>query len=192
MKSKLIIVIFASLVLAACGTLPETRYFTLEWQQLAEPATNDAVLFVQRFDAVPMLKNDQMMYKTSLYEIKYDNYHRWVMSPCVLLSHKTAEYFDSNGLFSRAVLDMPRGATHALFGRVLHFEEIDYNGQHKVFIAITFDLKTLSTDELLLNTTITKQVDVAEKSAEAIVAAMSSATKLVLDDLSMEIQKVMN
>ncbi len=192
MKSKLIMSALATLLFVTCGKVPETHYFTLEWQQLSEPTASDAVLFVQRFDAVPMLKNDQMMYKTSLYEIKYDNYRRWVMSPCILLSHKTAEYLNSNGLFSRTVLDAPRGATHSLFGHVTHFEEIDYDGQHKVVISITFDLKSFADDELLLNTTITKEVDVAEKSAEAIVAAMSSATKLVLEDLSTDIQHVLN
>jgi ABC-type uncharacterized transport system auxiliary subunit len=172
--------------------MPETHYFTLEWQQLSTPASSDAVLLVQRFDAVPTLKNDRMMYKTSLYEIKYDNFRRWAMPPSLLLSQKAADYFSASDLFKHAVQDLPRGATHSLFGYITHFEEIDYGGQHKVLVSINFELSNMDDSKPLLTTTISKEVDVAAKSAESIVQAMSMATKLVLDDLSSEIQTVLN
>ncbi len=192
MKAKLLFVILVSLLLATCGKVPETHYFTLEWQQLAKPATSDAVLFVQRFDAVPMLKNDQMMYKTSPYEIKYDNYRRWVMSPSLLLSHKTAEYLSTSGLFDHVVVDVPRAsATHSLFGHVTHFEDIDFGGRHHVRITVTFELKDIQEDKVLFNTTLSQEADVSENSAEGIVVAMSAATRQMLDDLSREIQNVL-
>lgn len=192
MNSKFLIAILGFFLLVACGKVPETHYFTLEWQQLSEPTAGDAVLLVQRFDATPLLKNDEMMYKTSAYEIKYDNYRRWVMSPGVLLSHKTADYFSGTGLFKQVVVDTPSDAiTHVLSGHVTHFEEIDFGGQHNVHISVNFELKDLENKSTVVTTTISKQVDVTGNSAEAIVQAMSTATKSVLDDLNSQIVATM-
>ena len=185
MKLKTLIVICFGVLISSCGKMPETHYFSLEWQELSVPAADGiGVLHIQAFDAAPMLKYDKMMYKTSLYQVKYDNYRRWVMAPGSLLTQKAAEYFQSSGLFENVVLDVPRGMKClSLFGRVNHFEEIDYAGQHKALISITFELTNFDERQPLFLTSIKKEVDVQGRNAEDIVAAMSQATRLVFEDL---------
>ncbi|MBN1465706.1 membrane integrity-associated transporter subunit PqiC [candidate division KSB1 bacterium] len=192
MNSKVLIFAAGVLLLLACGKTPETQYFTLEWQQLAaEQPPIGGVLHIQNFDAAPMLKNDKMTYKTSLYQIKYDNFRRWVMTPSTLLTHKAAEYFMQSGLFESVVLDVPRNSDSlSLFGRVNHFEEIDYGEGHHVRISISFELTDFDKREPLLNATIDKQAPVAAGAVEDIVAAMSQATKLVFDDLASKIAEL--
>lgn len=192
MKSKFAVLILASAILAACGNVPETKYFTIEWQKLsATTTTGKDILHIQPFDAAPMLKYDKMMYKTSMYEVKYDNFRRWAVAPGTLLSYKAAEYFQKTGLFDSVVLELPSGTqSYSLLGYVNHFEEIDYNNKHSVFVSVTFELTNFESRQPLLTTTIEKQVDVKAHSADAIVAAMSEAVKLVFDDLSTNIETI--
>ena len=194
LNTKLLIFASGLILLLACGKTPETQYFTLEWQQLSEKSLHGSgVLHIQNFDAVPMLKNDKMLYKTSMYQIKYDNYRRWVMAPSSMLTHKAAEYFMESGLFDNVVLDIPRGSDSlSLFGRVNHFEEIDYNNEHEVVISISFELTSFDKRKPLLHATIEKQVPITGGAVEDIVAAMSQATKLVFDDLSEKIAQLLH
>ena len=193
MSSKLLYIFLAFALFIGCCKMPETRYFTLEWQELAQSkASGGNVLHIQNFDAAPMLKYDKIMYKISPYEVKYDNFRRWVMTPNSLLTHKAAEYYKSSGLFASVFLDVPRGMdSFSLFGRVNHFEEINYGGEHKVFISINFELTNFAEREPLLNTTIDKEVPIAGHTIEDIVSAMSRATRLVFDDLTKEMNNLL-
>ncbi|MBN1562171.1 membrane integrity-associated transporter subunit PqiC [candidate division KSB1 bacterium] len=193
MNAKLLGTFIGFVFLLTCGRTPETHYFTLEWQQLSNAdLQRGGVLHIQNFDATPMLKNDKMIYKTSRYQIKYDNYRRWVMAPNSLLTYKAAEYFVESGLFDSVVFDIPRGSDSlSLFGRVNHFEEIDCDGEHKVVVSISFELTSVDTREPLLHTTIEKQAPVAGGAVDDIVAAMSQATKLVFDDLASKIAELL-
>ncbi|MBN1479070.1 membrane integrity-associated transporter subunit PqiC [candidate division KSB1 bacterium] len=186
MIAKYLFVAIGCFCLASCTKMPETHYYTLEWQHLSQPVSSSGrVLHIQDFDAAPMLKYDKMMYRTSLYEVKYDNFRRWVMTPGSLLTHKAAHYFERSGLFDAVVLDVPRGMdSFSLFGRVNHFEEMSYENEHKAFISVTFELTNFDARKPLLTITIDKEMPIAGGTVEDIVAAMSETTRLVFDDLT--------
>lgn len=183
---KYLFLAIGCLCLTFCAKMPETHYYTLEWQHLSQPVSSSgSVLHIQNFDAAPMLKYDKMMYRTSLYEIKYDNFRRWVMTPASLLTHRAAAYFEESGLFNAVVLDVPRGMdSFSLFGRVNHFEEISYGNEHKACISITFELTNFAARTPLLTITIDKEAPIAGGKVEDIVAAMSETARLVFDDLT--------
>ena len=62
MKFKLLVCIFGCLLIVACGKVPETHYFTLEWQRLAEQeSSGQGVLHIQDFDAADRIELDIML-----------------------------------------------------------------------------------------------------------------------------------
>lgn len=175
-------------ILAACGTVPETRYYTIELNQLSEqPHRIGQFLHVQKFDASPVLKYDKLMYKSSLYEIKYDAYRRWAAAPNILISEKAVEYFAESGLFDNVVTEIPPSRNgYSLFGYISHFEESVKAGKRIALVSINFDIFALHDRSLLLHKNIKQTAAIEDETIDGIMAAMSRATQSVFENLAKE------
>jgi ABC-type uncharacterized transport system auxiliary subunit len=181
------------LLLLACGQAPQTHYYALEYQLLSQPQPATPLpLFVQNFDAGPLLDQDHLLYKPSIYELKLDPYRRWAVPPHLLLTDKAREYFQTCGIFSKVLYQIPPDReAYELIGHVQHFEEIVMDSQHSVHIAVWFELSHVGSRTVVLSQVFEKSVPIAGNQPEDIVKAMSEATLAIFDDLASTIARVL-
>jgi ABC-type uncharacterized transport system auxiliary subunit len=188
--------LFGSIVLllfSACGQAPQTHYYALEYQLLSQPKqVSPLPLFVQNFDAGALLDQDHLLYKPSVYELKLDPYRRWAVPPHLLLTDKAREYFQTRGIFSKVLYQIPPDReAYELIGHVQHFEEIVDDSKHSVQIAVWFELTNMSSRTVVLSQVFEKRVPVVGNQPEDIVKAMSEATLAIFDDLASAIVRVL-
>jgi ABC-type uncharacterized transport system auxiliary subunit len=123
--------LLAVLVAASCGSVPKTYYYTL--QLPAPPSSNDPktnyVLGVERFRASEVLRDDRIVFYESPTQLNYYEYHRWGSDPAGMLEELATRKLDRSGVF-KDVRRLPSRAPvdYILRGRVLNFEEVDYEG----------------------------------------------------------------
>ena len=120
--------------LVACGSAPRPNYYTLRVP--AAPAAHDpkaaAVLGVERLRAPEVLRNDRIIYYESPTQLNFYENHRWSSDPPSMVRDSLAGQFSQAGVFSEVRLLPARDPVdYLLRGRVLNFEEVDYEGGAK-------------------------------------------------------------
>lgn len=181
----------AIMIFVACGQPPQTRYFTLDYPLTPKSPLSPLPLFIQRFDAGPMLDQDCLLYKTSPYEIRRDPYRRWAQSPQELLTENIKLFFKNSGYFQVTErIPMDREA-YELFGRILHFEEIIEAGRRSAYVAMWFEAGHVGRRQVLLSQVIEKRAPIAGNQPEDIVRAMSEATSAVFHELAQALEQAL-
>ncbi len=170
----------------SCGSVPKTYYYTLRVP--APPAANDPktnfVLGIEHFRAVEMLRDDRIVYYASPTEVNFYQYHRWSADPPSMLSRLSAQQLEDMGVFAAVLLLPSRDPVdYVLRGRVLNFEEIDYEGSTKGRVVL--DLKLLRWRDRKVVWSSTHMV---ERSAEAggvpgVVTALNASSAQLLREV---------
>ncbi len=182
--SLFLLIVFGMLM--SCSQVPETQYFTLEYDLVTDQVTvTDLPVYIETFDANPLLAQNQMIYRTSEYEIKLDHYRRWVMAPNDLVQQKLNDYFHESDLFSHVVHQVPRDRRcFYLSGHLQDFAEIAYGPKRQAHIAVWFELINMQTRETLMSAPFEQHEPIVGGDADAIAAAMSRATLALFTQLA--------
>ena len=136
-KSSLFILL-SFYIFIACGKIPETHYYTLSYPSVENRTTSpklDKIIAVKKFLADPPYDQDRIVYRESLYEVKFYNYRRWICSPREMLTESAVQHLRKSGLFAGVVHAQSGHSSHyVLTGRILQFEEWDegVNWQAKI------------------------------------------------------------
>jgi len=118
----------AAILNPACTSLPETHYYTMG-RIVSEPGSFGVKIGlsvgVPQFEAEGIYARDNLLYRSSTYEIAADYYRRWGVPPQKMLAEETVSFLRSCGLFSEVLL-LPSMARVDLIlvGRILRFEEV--------------------------------------------------------------------
>ena len=170
----------------ACGSAPETRYFAIHYDlPLVSAKAGSKVLFVQKLTADPLLRTDKMIYKPSKYEYKFDYYRRWAEEPADMLTSRLVRHLRASGVFKEVTLAPPRSQPfYMLSGQLRQFEETFENGKHLARVSLAIKVQDMKTQELLLDDTLDSFSEISRPGEEAILDAMSRATKSLLDNLA--------
>ena len=184
MKKSLLFII---LILLACGQIPETQYFTLNSKNVANQnpkTTNDAILYISRFDAAPIYEQDKLIHKISEYEIQFDYYRRWIYPPSELMTFLTCEYLSSTGYFNQVTLELPRTPLHyRLEATVTHFDYV-YKAEKKYgCVGVDFKLFNAQNNEKFWTENIYIEQPVAGEGMKPFLDAMNTAVNKTLNQL---------
>jgi ABC-type uncharacterized transport system auxiliary subunit len=191
--------LLAAVLLAGCGGVPRTHYYTLRTPPppSAPPAKTNYVLQVEQLDAPDILRDDRIVYYTSPTELNFHQYHRWSSSPAALLSDLAVKYLAETGLFKGVYpYPAPVHADYTLRGRVLDFVEMDYekdaNGKAEKG-RVGLALQLVRTEDNAVVWSIRKEVEVsaAKKGMHGVVEALNTASQELLRDAFSGIDQVM-
>lgn len=135
----------ACLLAIACGSIPETRYFTIG-RIVPEPGKFTAKINlsvgVPQFEAEGIYAQDNLLYRRGNYEIAADYYRHWGMPPQKMLSETTMDYLRSSGLFAEVErLPSLKRVDLVLEGRILRFEELSGAQGNEVRVDLEFSLR---------------------------------------------------
>ena len=188
--SKRIIQAFACAALGlgalSCGSVPATNFSSLRVP--APPAAQlprtKAVLGIERFGAMEALRNDRLVYYSSPNQVGFYDYHRWVSDPATMLRDDVARRVQQAGPFADVQLLPARGAVdYYLRGRVLNFEEVDYEGGVSGRAGLELTLVRGSDRQVVWSGSKVAKVTASGQGHPAVVEALNAASDQVLGEL---------
>lgn len=182
--------LFLILLVISCGHVPVTHYFTIDYPLVsAQNATSHGVLWVKKFDSDPLYSQDRFVYRTSNYEVKFDNYRRWVTSPAELLTLQAVKHMRASGTFARVTLVPPRLEKYLILsGRIKKFEEVSVESEHSAQVAVWAEIATAPEHRTVWAGLVQQKVAIEGSSENAILQAMSEAVQKVLNELEQKAQ----
>lgn len=172
--------------LVACGSAPRPNYYTLRVP--AAPAAHDpkaaAGLGVERLGAPEVLRNDRILYYESPTQLNFYENHRWSSDPPSMVRDSLAGQLSQAGVFSEVRLLPARDPVdYLLRGRLLNFEEVDYEGGAKGRVRLELTLVRVRDHKVLWSEARQAQVAAQGKEVAGVVEALSAASDQVLQEL---------
>jgi hypothetical protein len=116
------------LLFAACLSVPTKRYFQIVVTDTdAQPHPKiDRALYIEPVRVDPLYDDFRVIYRVSLFELKYYSYVFWAKKPDALFREAMGDYFIKKEGFSRVTLDVLQGDPEIVLRSTIRLvEEID-------------------------------------------------------------------
>ena len=172
-----------ALALAGCGaartTVPDTRYYTLEYDPPAVSGERaQAVVSVSRFGVAPEYNTPKIVYRDLSFGRQEYHYHQWRGTPQSLAADYLRRDLQASGLFlAVAGPGSALPATHRVEGMVEEWLEVDGQDRWLATAELTvtlLDLRAASApDMVLFKRTYRGSEPSAKKNPGSVVEAMS-------------------
>lgn len=173
--------------LSGCGgKIPETSFYILE---PGRPAARDATptkaaAIVVPLDASEPLITDKIVYRESAHKVGFYEYHRWAEDPRTSITGALAGRLRARSTFqSVSLYDGRTKAEYTIRGRIERLEEVDDASGVSAKVTVSLRLISELSRETLWESEASSKQDVTDRSVENLVAQLSVATGLALDQL---------
>jgi len=178
--------LMAALLSIGCGGIPKTTYYTL--QVPATPLPGDskttAVLGVEHLRAPAPLRDDRVVYYQSATQMNYYEYSRWDADPATMLTEYVAEWLGSAGVFAHIrILPSSVRMDYTLGGRVLSFEEVDYDGGGKARVAVDLFLIRTLDHKVIWSSRQHAEAPLQGGGVQGVATALNTATSQLLGEM---------
>ena len=141
-RFRLVIIVTASLLAAACGATRPIKYYRLEIPS-ASPAAAAAgygvSLQVADIDSPPIMRDGRILYQVGTHEVGAYEYHRWVETPDRVVQDSLIRLLRSSGKFQS--VDTPRNSLkpdYVVQGKIYEFAEMD---KPQIFARISLEIE---------------------------------------------------
>jgi cholesterol transport system auxiliary component len=193
-----LLVVLAWLVGGVCGcaqSLPPRRYYLVEAPRppASAPAAPDAVLRVGPFRMEAAFTGRQLVYRVSEFRYETDYYHQFLVTPEVMLSEQTRDWLVDAGLFRQVVAsDGPAAPTYTLTGTVTAlYGDFRVPAAPLAVLEIRWTLvgPAPGRHAAPLVWTVRAASPIADRTADAVVAALSDSLAQVLTQLADDLRR---
>jgi ABC-type uncharacterized transport system auxiliary subunit len=185
--NKLLIILSMGFIFMSCASTPSTHFYTLELA--TTPPSNRPVKYpitisIENIRADEPYSDDRLIFRDSIYEIKFYHYHRWVTHPAKMITEKMVAQLKDSRLFQN-VVRMPyhQSADYLLQGSVKALEEWDQGEQWFGRLELVFTLNELSTNKIIWEKEFTAQTPVTQRTPIGVVKALSTSLESCLNQL---------
>jgi len=180
-KFSLLIIPICAL-LFDCSSIPETHYYLLDYPidhaVINENPKHNLTLGVLKFEVDPLYDQDKIVYRESLYEGKFYNYHRWISPPADIITQKIIEHIGASNLFMKVDLFPSHAKPDFLLrGKIKAFEEWDQNNQWFSHVNIMFELIDFQQENVVWKEHVDVKNPVAEKKPLQLVESINETLK---------------
>jgi cholesterol transport system auxiliary component len=188
----------AFLVFGGCVNLtksyPEKHYYALEVARQGEALSTAplTVLKIRKFRASPSFEGKEFVYRTSDAQYEADFYNEWFVAPKAMLTQQVHSWLTKSGPFNYANESLDSLApTHVLEGTVTALYG-DYRGNPaKAVLGLQFFLvhESSSPAEVVWHQEYRQDVDLSDKSPEALVNGWNTALQRILTSLEGDLSR---
>ncbi len=190
-----VLIFFTFIILSGCGTVPEIHYYVIDYPISPKQVDNpmfDIVLGVTSFRSDPIYEEDRIIYRESPYEVKFYNYHQWMIPPKEMVTEKALSQLTASGLFS-LVVPFPQYSQvdYLLRGTVKQFEERDKDKQWFAHVRLHLELINRDTGKLVWRNDFTQHTHVVSKRPIEVVRALGISLEACLRQATSELQQVL-
>ncbi len=129
---------------------------------------------VREFSAPESLRSGKIVYRQSLVEVDFYDYHRWADDPRRVVTAAMVREMQARGVFQSVDLFDGRGSPECLLtGSLDHLEEVDHGAEVSIEVGVSARLIDLRTGAVLWHSAASKTTRLDRRSVPGIVAEMS-------------------
>lgn len=177
----------ALVILPSCGRVKYPNYYTLNSPQPPAPSASErshATLAIREFSAPTYLRQGAIAYKTSPEQIGFYAYHRWATDPRDAVTNAVIDRLRASAAFARVqAYDGRPDATYVLSGRLEKLDELDYEGNVKVEVAISARMTNVATGATVWTNAVSEVTEVNKRDVPAVVSAMNRTMEIAIEKL---------
>jgi len=192
MKICQLSVISGLLILIACASTPNTHFYIIDLPS-EKSATNSyrypVSIVIERLQAEAPYADDRIIFRDSVYEVKFYHYHRWVVPPAEMITNKMYEKIKSANLFQN--VNRMSGnmlPDYQLSGRLTALEEWDEAQQWYGQVQLSLALTKHETNEIVWQKDFTSRVPSTQQKPMAVVKALSTGLDNCLNNVIAELE----
>src|SRR6266852_957763 len=184
----LIIILAISMTFLACvGKVRYPTYYALHLPSapaLPAAAQGHASLAIREFRSPDYLRQGPLVYRASTEQIGFYDYHRWATDPREFVTSAITDRLRAGGTFADVkVYDGRSSADYILTGRLEKLEEVDYEGDVKVEVALSAQMIEVRTGAQVWANAVSEIGKVDQRNVPAVVSEMSNAMDRAMDKL---------
>lgn len=192
MKPGLICCVAISLaaiaIAAGCGPGKYAKTYVLALPPGAPspPAAPDirGALAVHEFQCPHYLCEGRIVYRASMEEVGYYEFHRWAMNPRDMITQFVANSIRSEALFKNVALQQPGAQPEYLLnGNIERLEEVDQGGDVRAVCTISAELLDTKSKSIIWTHTASQTVPVQSRNVAGVVSSLSAAARMTVDDI---------
>lgn len=188
---KRLSLLFLYILIVSCAGTHETHFYTLNIPEIGpslQTAKFPFTVGVDRIYTEDPYSDDRLIYRDSLFEVKFYHYHRWVASPSKMVTEMVLAQLKSSGFF-QAVQQLPVGelTDYTLSGRIKTFEEWDEGNLWFGKVRIEFRVQKNETGEIVLQKEFTSKINVESREPVAVVQALSLGVEKCTEQMLQEL-----
>ncbi|MCP5102198.1 MAG: hypothetical protein GY950_02405 [bacterium] len=170
-----VVVILGLMLLQGCMSSPGKRYFQLHMLAAETMPGTGKVVLVEPVDVDSAYNDYRLVYRVSPYEVNYYSYQFWTKKPGALVRDAVVDYLSGTGAFKKVITKYAEGTPDLqLKARVKVMEEYDRKDVWFAHLKMTFEIKTLKTDETVLVHGFDRRVKLSDKKVEKVPMALSA------------------
>jgi ABC-type uncharacterized transport system auxiliary subunit len=174
--------------LTGCGgKIRYPAYYTLNLPAPPDPPAKENVrtsIAVREFQAPSYLRQGPIVYRSTPEEIGFYEYHRWAADPRTLVTGAVMDHLRASGQYSTVSMYNGRPDNDFIFsGKLEKLEEVDYQAQVKVDVAISAQIISVKTGATVWSNAVSEVGTVSQRSVPGIVSEMNQTLDLAINKL---------
>ena len=196
LNQKSCFILYVSLIFFQCGgSIPEIHYYLIDYPVSKKSSKNEPahriILGIERFEAMPLYKEERLVYRNSPYEGKYYHYHRWIVSPEEMITNKVIEQLRATDLIEQ-VVPFPKFSQvdYVLSGTIKALEEWDEEDQWYARVQLAFELIYRQSNQIVWQETIEKRNQVSKKSPVEVVKGINLSVEQCIQDVQKSLDDI--
>ena len=178
------------LLLAACFSVPTKRYFQIVVTDTnAQPHPKiDKVLYIEPVRVDPLYDDFRVIYRVSLFELKYYSYVFWAKKPDALFREAIGDYLIEKEGFPRVTLDVLQGNPEiVLRSNVRLLEEIDNPNVWFARLAMDLEFLEFKSGRSLLKHSFDRRLPLQVRKVQQLPAVLSN---ILMGELDIAVRKL--
>jgi len=178
------------LLLIGCFSVPTKRYFQIVVQDRdAQPHPKvDKALYIEPVRVDPLYDDFRVIYRVSLYELKYYSYVFWAKKPDALFREAMGDYLLRKEGFSRVTLDVLQGDPEIVLRSNVHLvEEIDNPKVWFARLAMDLEFLEFKSGKSLLRHTFDRRLPLQVRKVRQLPAILST---ILTEELDIAVRKL--
>ena len=183
-----LLTIASPLVLAGClGKVKYPTYYALQLPPVATAPVNKAAtgsIAVHEFRSQEYLRRGSIVYRPSVEEVAFYDYHRWATEPPKTVTEAVVNHLRASGSFTQVkTYDGRSDVDYVLTGKLERLDEVDYGGGVKVEVALSAELVDSHSGKTVWQDSASETAMVDKREISGVVSTMSQVTDRAISKL---------
>ena len=169
------------------GKIRYPSYYTLNIPPASDPPPEENVrssIAVREFQSPVYLRQGSIVYRRTPEEVGFYEYHRWAADPRAQVTSAVVEHLRASNQFSTvSSYDGRSNADYIFSGRLEKLEEVDYEGEVKVEVAISAQITRVSSGTTVWSNAVSEAATVPQRSVPGVVSQMNKSIDIAMNKL---------
>ena len=178
------------LLLTGCFSVPTKRYFQIVVMDTdAQPHPKiDKALYIEPVRVDPLYDDFRVIYRVSLFELKYYSYMFWAKKPDALFRDAVGDYLIKKEGFSRVTLDVLQGDPEIVLRSTIRLlEEIDNPKVWFARLAMDLEFLEFKSGRSLLKHSFDRRLPLQVRKVQQLPAVLST---ILMGELDIAVRKL--